>query len=266
MILGRDGYGTFANYVPPLIVNGKVYVASFFPGGIDAYGLLPYTVQPISLAFGTWQTNTSSPPIIGDGDEHRRGTCPAHRQRHDQRGQRRRLLADQHLRRIGAGRGLLYHQRGLQVLCQRSECGDPECRRCEWNRNANGGAQRFHTLPQAIRYRPRPLAFGTIATNTTSPPAATLQHGDEHASSAALPISINIALGRPYEPCGVFAGQYLRQLGSGRFVLHHQRDIRADIGGSESGEHVNVILSRAVERGCRRVTPSASRLYLIARQ
>jgi hypothetical protein len=62
MVPGRDGYIGFANYVPPLIANGKVYVASFYPGAINAYGLLPYTVQPISLAFGNWQTNTSSPP------------------------------------------------------------------------------------------------------------------------------------------------------------------------------------------------------------
>ena len=62
MVATRDGYGIFANYVPPLIANGKVYVASFYPGAIDAYGLLPYTVQPTSLAFGTWQTNTSSSP------------------------------------------------------------------------------------------------------------------------------------------------------------------------------------------------------------
>jgi hypothetical protein len=61
MMLSRDGYGQFATYVPPLIANGKVYQASFFPGAIDAYGLLPYTLQPMSLGFGTWQTNTSSP-------------------------------------------------------------------------------------------------------------------------------------------------------------------------------------------------------------
>jgi hypothetical protein len=60
----RDGYGNFANYVPPLIANSKVYVSAFFPGNVAVYGLLPYTVSPTSLAFGTLQTNTVSVPQL----------------------------------------------------------------------------------------------------------------------------------------------------------------------------------------------------------
>jgi len=58
----RDGFKSFSHYVPPLVANGKVYVSSSYPGTIYAYGLLPYTVSPSTLAFGAWQTNTSSVP------------------------------------------------------------------------------------------------------------------------------------------------------------------------------------------------------------
>jgi Abnormal spindle-like microcephaly-assoc'd, ASPM-SPD-2-Hydin len=55
----RDGYGFFAKHVPPLVANGKVYVATT-SNLVAVYGLLPYTVSPTSLAFGTETTNVAS--------------------------------------------------------------------------------------------------------------------------------------------------------------------------------------------------------------
>jgi outer membrane protein assembly factor BamB len=37
---GRDSVGTYAKFVPPLIVNGKVYMATF-NNSVMVYGLLP---------------------------------------------------------------------------------------------------------------------------------------------------------------------------------------------------------------------------------
>ncbi|MGC1388724.1 MAG: choice-of-anchor D domain-containing protein [Steroidobacteraceae bacterium] len=48
----RDGFGNFAKFVPPLVVNGKVYVATQ-SNQVAVYGLLAtYTALPISPQFG----------------------------------------------------------------------------------------------------------------------------------------------------------------------------------------------------------------------
>jgi PQQ enzyme repeat len=58
----RDNFGTFAKFVPPLVVNGKVYVATF-SNQVAVYGLLSsYTVSPASLAFGNELINVASAP------------------------------------------------------------------------------------------------------------------------------------------------------------------------------------------------------------
>lgn len=62
MNAARDGYGDFANYVPPMISNGKVYVATFYSNKIAAYGILPYALAPSSLSFSLIQTKTTSVP------------------------------------------------------------------------------------------------------------------------------------------------------------------------------------------------------------
>ncbi len=41
----RDNYGSFAKFVPPLVANGKVYVATF-SGQVAVYGLLPTAATP----------------------------------------------------------------------------------------------------------------------------------------------------------------------------------------------------------------------------
>ena len=47
----RDGFGNFAKFVPPLVVNGKVYVATQ-SNQVAVYGLLvSYTALPTSLQF-----------------------------------------------------------------------------------------------------------------------------------------------------------------------------------------------------------------------
>ena len=64
MNAARDGFGNFAKFVPPLVVNGKVYVATQ-SNQVAVYGLLStptYTVLPTSLAFGNEITNVASAP------------------------------------------------------------------------------------------------------------------------------------------------------------------------------------------------------------
>ncbi len=63
MNAARDGFGGFARFVPPLVANGKVYMATS-SNQVAVYGLLPtYTLLPASLAFGSQTTNVASPPM-----------------------------------------------------------------------------------------------------------------------------------------------------------------------------------------------------------
>ncbi len=56
----RDNFGSFAKFVPPLVANGKVYVATF-SNQVAVYGLLSsYTVSPTSAAFGNQLVNLAS--------------------------------------------------------------------------------------------------------------------------------------------------------------------------------------------------------------
>jgi hypothetical protein len=55
----RDGYGLLTKYVPPLVANGKVYMATSSKQ-VAVYGLLPDIVSPISLAFGSETTTVAS--------------------------------------------------------------------------------------------------------------------------------------------------------------------------------------------------------------
>ena len=58
----RDNLGNFAKFVPPVVVNGKVYVATQ-SNQVVVYGLLPaYTASPTSLSFGNEPTNVASAP------------------------------------------------------------------------------------------------------------------------------------------------------------------------------------------------------------
>jgi outer membrane protein assembly factor BamB len=64
MNASRDGFGNFAKFVPPLVANGKVYVATW-SNQLAVYGLLStYTVSPTSLAFGSETTNVASAPML----------------------------------------------------------------------------------------------------------------------------------------------------------------------------------------------------------
>jgi hypothetical protein len=63
MNASRDGFGNIAKFVPPLIANGKVYVATF-SNKVAVYGLLTYTLSPTSLAFGSETTNVASAPML----------------------------------------------------------------------------------------------------------------------------------------------------------------------------------------------------------
>src|SRR6202521_2601200 len=63
MNASRDAFGNFAKFVPPLVANGKVYVASW-SNQVAVYGLLmTYTVLPTSLAFGNETINVASAPL-----------------------------------------------------------------------------------------------------------------------------------------------------------------------------------------------------------
>jgi hypothetical protein len=60
----RDDFGDFAKFVPPLVANGKVYVATW-SNQLAVYGLLTTdTVSPTSLAFSSQTTNTASTPKL----------------------------------------------------------------------------------------------------------------------------------------------------------------------------------------------------------
>lgn len=61
MNAARDGYGSYVRLVPPLVANGKVYVPTS-SGHVAVYGLLTFTVSPISLLFGSVILNNSSAP------------------------------------------------------------------------------------------------------------------------------------------------------------------------------------------------------------
>ncbi len=57
----RDNLGLYAKFVPPLVANGKVYMATW-GDEVVVYGLLAstYTVSPATLVFGSQQTNSAS--------------------------------------------------------------------------------------------------------------------------------------------------------------------------------------------------------------
>jgi hypothetical protein len=63
MVPSRDSYGFFAKFVPPLVVNGKVYVATF-SDRVSVFGLgvaaPAFTASPTSIAFGNVQTTTTA--------------------------------------------------------------------------------------------------------------------------------------------------------------------------------------------------------------
>ena len=60
MNAARDGFGSYARFVPPLVANGKVYVATA-SRQVAVYGLLTDTVSPTSLAFGDVTELVKSP-------------------------------------------------------------------------------------------------------------------------------------------------------------------------------------------------------------
>ncbi|MGO9635504.1 MAG: choice-of-anchor D domain-containing protein [Steroidobacteraceae bacterium] len=63
MNASRDGFGNFAKFVPPLVVNGRVYVATQ-SNQVAVYGLLStYTTSPSTLAFGSETTGVASTSI-----------------------------------------------------------------------------------------------------------------------------------------------------------------------------------------------------------
>ncbi len=60
---GADGFGNFAKFVPPMVVNGRVYVATW-SNQVAVYGLrTSYTTSPNSLTFPNVQTGASSAPM-----------------------------------------------------------------------------------------------------------------------------------------------------------------------------------------------------------
>jgi len=60
MDAARDSFGNFGKLVPPLVANGKVYVATW-SNQVAVYGLLSnYTVAPTSLMFGSQPQGTRS--------------------------------------------------------------------------------------------------------------------------------------------------------------------------------------------------------------
>jgi hypothetical protein len=62
----RDNFGNFAKFVPPLVANGKVYVATQ-SNQVAVYGILSttptYTALPTTLPFGSETINVASAPM-----------------------------------------------------------------------------------------------------------------------------------------------------------------------------------------------------------
>ncbi|MEJ1964818.1 MAG: choice-of-anchor D domain-containing protein [Gammaproteobacteria bacterium] len=59
----RDGYGNLAKYVPPLIANGRVYMATW-SNQVAVYGLLSaFKLSATSLSFGAQTTTAASAPM-----------------------------------------------------------------------------------------------------------------------------------------------------------------------------------------------------------
>jgi hypothetical protein len=62
MNASRDSFGNFGKLVPPMIANGKVYVATW-SNQVAVYGLLvAFAVSPSSVAFGNETTGVASAP------------------------------------------------------------------------------------------------------------------------------------------------------------------------------------------------------------
>jgi len=89
----RDGYGTLARFMPPMIANGKVYVATW-SNQVAVYGLLPYTVSPTSLAFGSNTTGFASAAQSVTVTNRKRHNI-TRRECHDRGNESRAVLADQ---------------------------------------------------------------------------------------------------------------------------------------------------------------------------
>ncbi len=63
MDASRDGLGNFGKFVPPLVANGRVYVATWSKR-LAVYGLLSsFTARPGALAFGSEPVGTKSAPL-----------------------------------------------------------------------------------------------------------------------------------------------------------------------------------------------------------
>jgi len=62
MNAARDAFGSLTPYEPPMVANGKVYMASG-SDQVAVYGLIStYTLSPTTLAFGSEATNVASAP------------------------------------------------------------------------------------------------------------------------------------------------------------------------------------------------------------
>jgi hypothetical protein len=63
MNAGRDGFGNFGKLVPPLVANGRVYVATW-SNQLAVYGLLStFTALPNTLGFGSEPVDKKSSPL-----------------------------------------------------------------------------------------------------------------------------------------------------------------------------------------------------------
>src|ERR1700730_5787712 len=79
MNASRDAFGNLAKFVPPLVANGKVYVATW-SNQVAVYGLLlTYTVSPTSVAFGSEITNVASAPMVATVTNTGTGALPVTR-------------------------------------------------------------------------------------------------------------------------------------------------------------------------------------------
>ena len=222
MNASRDSFGRFAKFVPPLVANGKVYVATW-SNQVAVYGLLlTYKVSPTSLAFGNETLNVPSAPMSVTVTNTGTVSLPITSiTLFDAEPQP--VLADQYLRDVGCGRSQLHDQRGVQCSIRRLDERDAERQRGQRCRDADGDTRRNRCGTELQRVAGNP---GIRQRDDQRGQRANVGYADQHRPGAAAHLRHHAV---DAEPQPVLADQYLRDVGRGRSQLHDQRGVQSSI-------------------------------------
>ena len=247
MNASRDGFGNFAKFVPPLVANGKVYVATW-SNQLAVYALL-FDLHGVADLFGVWQRDDECRECgaVSGGDEHRHGVA-AHHEHHPLGPEPQPVLPDQYLRDVGRGRSDLHDQRGVQADLDRTEDGDAERQRRRRCRDADRGAQRNRCRTDLHGVAD---LFGVWQRDDECRECGAVSGGDEHRHGVAAHHEHH-ALGP--EPQSVLPDQYLRDVGRGRSKLYGQCGVQSSLGGlgKRDAERQRRRRCRDADRGAQR--------------